>query len=106
MTTVKFDKSVKYKGVRYAAHEVFGVDENDVAQLREAGATIISTQKEVVETPEVHENKSDNDVAQLKEELLGFTAPKLIKFAQERGIDLRGKTRKADIYNIIIASIN
>ena len=118
MTTVKFDRSVKYQGVRYAAHEVFKVDDEDVAQLKKAGATVLSTDPVSPPQPEpdgkgedeadrVEDSQiGDEDVAQLKEDLLSYTVPELTAFAQEHGIDLRGKTRKADIYNIIVASLN
>ena len=111
MTTVKFDKSVKYKGLRHAAHEVFEVDNEDVEQLKKDGATVIS---EDVKEPEhtgdeddadTQEGKSDEDVTQLKETLLNFTVPELVKFAEENGIDIKGKNRKADIYNIIVAAL-
>ena len=114
MTTVKFDKSVKYKGVRYAAHEVFKVEDEDVAQLKLAGATVLSVDlpvppinygedEDVVAEDEEH--TLVEDVAQLKEELLGYTVPELIKFAEKRNIDLQKKTKKAEIYNIIIAAL-
>ena len=120
MTTVKFDKAVKYQGVRYAAHEAFKVEDNDVAQLKAAGATVLATEEattppgpesadegqEGAGTQEGQEEQNNEDVAQLKEELLDYTVAELSKFAQERGIDLMGKTRKADIYNIIVAALN
>lgn len=116
MTTVKFDKSVKYKGVRYAAHEVFKVDDEDVAQLKEAGATVLATEPDTPPTApgqtgegaegEGQNNAGDEDVAQLKEKLLEYTVPELTQFAEEHNIDLQGKTRKADIYNIIVASLD
>lgn len=43
--------------------------------------------------------------AALKEELLSYNLEKLTAFAKERGIDLKGKTRKADVYNVIIAAL-
>ncbi len=113
MTTVKFDKSVKYNGVRYAAHEAFKVADEDVVDIKKAGATILATESETpsAEHEVVEAEVSDGqeakreDVTQLKEELLAYTVPELIKFAQERGIDLQKKTKKAEIYNIIVASI-
>lgn len=112
MTTVKFDKSVKYAGVRHDAHTVFAVKDEDVAQLKEAGATVVSTTPPATPpaTPdngvdEDPEEKRAEDVAQLKEALLSYSVPELIKFAEERNIDLQKKTRKADIYNIIVASL-
>lgn len=117
MTTVKFDKSVKYAGVRYDAHTAFEVKDEDVAQLKEAGATVVATTPPAnpPETPdsgkaddgaeEGKEEKRDEDVAQLKEKLLEYSVPELVKFAEERNIDLQKKTRKADIYNIIVAAL-
>ena len=123
MTTVKFDKSVKYKGVRYAAHQSFKVEDSDVAQLKKDGATVLAVDEPV--NPPVDEQatvdelddeqatvedsdkeeKNDEDVAQLKEKLLDYTIPELVAFAHERSIDIQGKTRKADIYNIIVSAL-
>ena len=120
MTTIKFDHSVKYKGVRYDAHEAFKADDADVAELKKAGATVLSADSAIPSQPEPNgqgeEEGNDvvdsqgseggEDVAELKERLLGYTVPELTKFAQGRGIDLQGKTRKADIYNIIVACLD
>lgn len=118
MTLVKFDKSVKYQGVRYAAHEAFKVEDSDVAQLKKAGAIVLATEDTTPPAPESPDKgqeevgaqegqkECNEDVSQLKEELLGFTVAELTKFAQERGIDLQGKTRKAEIYNTIVATLN
>lgn len=43
--------------------------------------------------------------ADIKEELLTYTTAQLQAFAKENDIDLQGKTRKADIYNLIVASL-
>lgn len=120
MTTIKFDKAVKYKGVRYAAHEVFKVADEDVEKLKKAGATVLSV--DPVAPPQSgpagsdedetngnaggQKNEDDEDVEKLKEKLLDYTVPELTQFAQDRGIDLQGKTRKADIYNVIVAALN
>lgn len=116
MTTVKFDKSVKYKGVRYDAHEVFPVDDSDVDQLVKAGATVLAVEA-VAPTSLEPENPSEEqveeceaeeagyNVAELKEELLEYTVAGLQKFATEHNINTQGKTRKADLYNIIVASL-
>lgn len=121
MTTVKFDKSVKYQGVRYAAHEVFKVADEDVEELKATGATVLSVEPPV--TPPAppttgdgndedddgaaggQAQTADEDVEKLKAELLEYTVPELVKFAEERNIDLQKKTKKAEIYNIIVASI-
>lgn len=120
MTTIKFDKAVKYNGVRHAAHEVFKVNDEDVAQLKKAGATVLSVDPPVAppappagndgeqkdnETAGAQAPQGNEDVAQLKEKLLEYTVPELVKFAEERNIDLQKKTKKAEIYNIIIASL-
>ena len=129
MTTIKFDKSVKYQGVRYAAHEAFKVADEDVDQLKAAGATVLSVDppvtppappvtppasgndgdKDADEDEEEEEQgqaqQSNEDVAQLKEKLLEYTVPELVKFAEEHNIDLQKKTKKAEIYNIIVAAL-
>lgn len=121
MTIVKFDHSVKYQGVRYGAHEAFEVDDENVAELKKAGAIVLSAASNIPSQPEpnkgqgeeegndaadIHNSEGDEDVAQLKEKLLEYTVPELIEFAQSRGINLQGKTRKADIYNIIVANLD
>ena len=118
MTTIKFDKAVKYNGVRYAAHESFKVDDADVDQLKKAGATVLATDPVIPPSqPEVQADEEDSvaedqepecaeDVTQLKEKLLEYTVPELIKFAEERGIDLQKKTKKAEIYNIVVAALD
>lgn len=122
MTTVKFDKAVKYQGVRYAAHEVFKVADEDVDQLKKAGATVMSVDppvappapdagngtddKEQEGQAEGQQAEGDEDVDQLKEKLLEYTIPELTKFAEEHNIDLQKKTKKAEIYNIIIEALN
>ena len=119
MTIVKFDKSVKYAGVRHDAHTAFEVKDEDVAELKKAGAIVVSTTPPVTppqtsdedETDEGagtttdDEEKEDEDVAELKEKLLDYSIPELTKFAEEHNIDLQKKTRKADIYNIIVAAL-
>lgn len=122
MTTVKFDHSVKYNGIRYAAHTVFKVEDKDVAELKKSGAIVLSTdtpeppaqpdegkgepeQNGGAENETGAESDEDKDVAELKEALLGYTVPELTKFAEDNDIDLQGKTRKADIYNVIVAHL-
>ena len=119
MTTVKFDHSVKYKGVRHSAHEVFVVDDADMEELKKDGAHVLSTtvpQPAPVVEPECEESTEDfineepvdaekeSDINALREELLGYNLEHLIQFANEHDIDLQSKTRKADIYNLIVAS--
>ena len=119
MTTAKFDHSVKYKGVRHPAHEVFVVDDADMEELKKDGAHVLSTtvsQPAPVVEPEFEESTEDfineepvdaekeSDINALREELLGYNLEHLIQFANEHDIDLQSKTRKADIYNLIVAS--
>lgn len=51
------------------------------------------------------EGGDEGTVADIKEELLTYTTAQLQAFAKENDIDLQGKTRKADIYNLIVASL-
>ena len=111
MITVKFDKSVKYKGVRYPAHVVFEADDADIKALKKCGAIVMGKladgEHPATDNPPASgtaENKQD--VAYIKEQLLEFTVSQLTKFAKDYGIDLQGKTRKADIYNVIVANLD
>lgn len=114
MTTIKFDKAVKYQGLRYAAHEAFKVEDSDVEELKKAGATVLSVEPIIPPQPELtcsgEEGTDDSldftvDVKKLKEDLLSYTVADMIEFARANGIDLHKKTKKAEIYNIIVASL-
>lgn len=111
MITVKFDRSVKYNGIRYAAHEVFKAEDKDKEELVKAGATILSADPAPSSAPNKddedkdQESQDEEDSASFKEKLLEYSLSDLIQFAKDNDIDLQGKTRKADIYNIIVASI-
>ena len=122
MTTVKFDHRVKYDKVWYPAHTVFDVKDQDVPELKKLGCQVLSYNEAPARpsTPPAYDpaenaddanesavdNGQDEDtVADIKEELLTYTAAQLQAFAKENDIDLQGKTRKADIYNLIVASL-
>lgn len=122
MATVKFDHRVKYAKVWHPAHTVFDVEDKDVPELKKLGCQVLSYNEAPAQpsTPpaddpaenadDAHESTVDNGqdedtVADIKEELLTYTAAQLQAFAKENDIDLQGKTRKADIYNLIVASL-
>ena len=122
MATVKFDHRVKYDKVWHPAHTVFDVEDKDVPELKKLGCQVLSYNEAPAHpsTPPAYdpaENADDADesavdngqdedtVADIKEELLTYTAAQLQAFAKENDIDLQGKTRKADIYNLIVASL-
>ena len=122
MATVKFDHRVKYAKVWHPAHTVFDVEDKDVPELKKLGCQVLSYNEAPAQpsTPpaddraenadEADESKGDNGqdedtVADIKEELLTYTAAQLQAFAKENDIDLQGKTRKADIYNLIVTSL-
>lgn len=126
MTTVKFDHRVKYAKVWHPAHTVFDVEDKDVPELKKLGCQVLSYNEAPAQpsTPpandpaenaddadestvdNVQDDGSDEDtVADIKEELLTYTTAQLQAFAKENDIDLQGKTRKADIYNLIVASL-
>lgn len=114
MATVKFDHSVKYNGVRHTAHEVFTVEDADVEALKKAGAQVLFTtpyappqdpnQESGKDEQTLDNAVEDVDVEALREELLSYKLEELITFAEEHDIDLQEKTRKADVYNMIVAS--
>lgn len=122
MATVKFDHRVKYDKVWHPAHTVFDVEDKDVPELKKLGCQVLSYNEAPAHpsTPPAYdpaENADDADesavdngqdedtVADIKEELLTYTTAQLQAFAKENDIDLQGKTRKADIYNLIVASL-
>ena len=122
MATVKFDHRVKYAKVWHPAHTVFDVEDRDVPELKKLGCQVLSYNETPAQpsTPpdydpaenadDANESAVDNGqdedtVADIKEELLTYTAAQLQAFAKENDIDLQGKTRKADIYNLIVASL-
>lgn len=126
MATVKFDHRVKYVRVWHPAHTVFDVEDKDVPELKKLGCQVLSyneapAQPSTPSADDPAENADDadestvdngqdegsdgNTVADIKEELLTYTTAQLQAFAKENDIDLQGKTRKADIYNLIVASL-
>ena len=122
MATVKFDHRVKYAKVWHPAHTVFDVEDRDVPELKKLGCQVLSYNETPARpsTPPAYDpaenaedanesavdNGQDEDtVADIKEELLTYTTAQLQAFAKENDIDLQGKTRKADIYNLIVASL-
>ena len=126
MATVKFDHRVKYAKVWHPAHTVFDVEDKDVPELKKLGCQVLSyneapAQPSTPPTDDPAENADDADEstvdngqdegsdedtgADIKEELLTYTTAQLQAFAKENDIDLQGKTRKADIYNLIVASL-
>lgn len=122
MATVKFDHRVKYAKVWHPAHTVFDVEDKDVPELKKLGCQVLSYNEAPAQpsTPPAYDpaenaddanesavdNGQDEDtVADIKEELLTYTTAQLQAFAKENDIDLQGKTRKADIYNLIVASL-
>ena len=126
MATVKFDHRVKYAKVWHPAHTVFDVEDKDVPELKKLGCQVLSYNEAPAQpsTPpaddpsenadDADESKVDNvqdessdegTVEDIKEELLTYTTAQLQAFAKENDIDLQGKTRKADIYNLIVASL-
>lgn len=126
MATVKFDHRVKYAEVWHPAHTVFDVEDKDVPELKKLGCQVLSYNEAPAQpsTPPADdpaenadnadespvdngqdEGSDEDTVADIKEELLTYTTAQLQAFAKENDIDLQGKTRKADIYNLIVASL-
>ena len=117
MATVKFDHRVKYAKVWHPAHTVFDVEDKDVPELKKLGCQVLSYDEAPTQpsTPPADnlsesadyadEGGDEGTVADIKEELSTYTTAQLQAFAKKNDIDLQGKTRKADIYNLIVASL-
>lgn len=108
MAMVKFVHSVRYNREYYPAHTPFEVNDSDIALLQKQGAIVLSTlPKESISEPKsvVVPVPSEEDTTDVREELLTMTIDELTRYAKEHDIDLQGKTRKAEIYNIIIESL-
>lgn len=126
MVTIKFDHRVKYDKVWHPAHTVFDVEDKDVPELKKLGCQVLSyngapAQPSTPPADDLAENSDDayesavangqnegsdeDPVTDIKEDLLTYTTAQLQAFAKENDIDLQGKTRKADIYNLIVASL-
>lgn len=112
MASVKFDHRVKYAKVWHPAHTVFEVDDRDIPELKKLGCQVLSYSEAPAQpkTPVADKAADSADeqgesAAEIKEKLLEYTVNELIAFAEERGIDLQGKTRKADIFNLIVATL-
>lgn len=86
MAKVKFVNRVKYNGAWYPAHTSFEVADEDVQKLVEKGAII-------TEAPV--NNKSLDEMK----------ADELVAYAADKGIDIAGLTKKADIKAAIEAAI-
>lgn len=119
MTAIKFDKSVRYKGIRYPAHVVFEVDNCDLEAMKQAGAIVMRVVEEepkkpvaavqepvaepAVEAPAAEEPKMS--IEEIREMLLASTSVQIAEFAKKENINLMGKTRKADMFNIIVEAM-
>lgn len=115
MTAIKFDKSVRYKGIRYPAHVVFEVDNCDLEAMKQAGAIVMrvveeepkkpvaAVQEPAVEAPAAEEPKMS--IEEIREMLLASTSVQIAEFAKKENINLMGKTRKADMFNIIVEAM-
>lgn len=112
MASVKFDHRVKYAKVWHPAHTVFEVDDRDVPELKKLGCQVLSYGEASAQFKAPTEDKAADSAdeqgestADIKEKLLEYTVNELIAFAKEHNIDLQDKTRKADIFNIIVANL-
>lgn len=115
MAQVKFVRSVKYEGTRYPAHTPFEVNDKDIALLESQGAIILTSTIDepkqkvekpvIVDLPSIDTEPEKEDIESLKKELINYSVAELTKFAKERSIDLKGRIKKADIYNMIVSAL-
>lgn len=110
MYKVKFPVTVKYKRIKRPAHTVFEVEDADIQNLVKAGAIIIEKPSPVVEPPEESpvdtEEGTDKTEADVKVTVTpDMTVAELTAFAESKGIDITGKTKKAEIFNTIVEAL-
>jgi hypothetical protein len=110
MYKVKFPVTVKYKRTKYPAHTVFEVDDADIQNLVKDGAIIIEKPAPVVEPPveppvntEESPDKTENNAEVTVTP--DMTVAELTAFAESKGIDITGKTKKAEIFNTIVEAL-
>lgn len=106
MYKVKFPVTVKYKRTKHPAHTVFEVEDVDIQNLVKAGAIIIEKPAPVV-TPPVDSAEDDTEKDNDTQETVtpNMTVAELTAFAESRGIDIGGKTKKAEIFNTIVEAL-
>lgn len=106
MYKVKFPVTVKYKRTKHPAHTVFEVEDADIQNLVKAGAIIIEKPAPVV-TPPVDSAKDDTEKDNDTQETVtpDMTVDELTAFAESKGIDIGGKTKKAEIFNTIVEAL-
>lgn len=106
MYKVKFPVTVKYKRTKHPAHTVFEVEDADIQNLVKAGAIIIEKPAPVV-TPPVDSAEDDTEKDNDTQETVtpNMTVAELTAFAESKGIDIGGKTKKAEIFNTIIEAL-
>ena len=110
MYKVKFPVTVKYKRTKHPAHTVFEVEDVDIQDLVKAGATIIEKPAPVVEPPVVPpvNTEEEADKTENNAEVTvtpDMTVAELTAFAESKGIDITGKTKKAEIFNTIVEAL-
>lgn len=91
MATVYFDTMVIYNAKLYKAKEYIEVKDNEVEQLKQEGAHVVGEPKP----------KPKVDVTTL----VTMKVDELVKFAEANDIDLGNATKKADIFNTIVAAL-
>lgn len=106
MYKVKFPVTVKYKRTKHPAHTVFEVEDADIQNLVKAGAIIIEKPAPVV-TPPVNSDKDDTEKDNDTQKTVtpNMTVAELTAFAESKGIDIGGKTKKAEIFNTIVEAL-
>ena len=103
MYKVKFPVTVKYKRTKHPAHTVFEVEDADIQNLVKAGAIIIEKPAPAV-TPPVEDDTEKDDTTQ-ETVTPNMTVAELTAFAESKGIDIGGKTKKAEIFNTIVEAL-
>lgn len=102
MIKVKFSMSVLYKGQRYPAHTVFDAADEDEAALIKDGAIVMERSKK---DDKPHLVKPSAPAATEKDQVEispDMTVSELVEIAEKYDVDMKGKTKKSEIYNILV----
>lgn len=94
MAQVKFFNVVKYKGKTYPAHSPFNVADEDIPDLVQSGAIVLSAPRRFAEPTTPPPATKEKDIDEM-------TVNELRAFAEEKNIEINSLDKKANIIDTI-----